>query len=154
MFFNNVLTVLDIGCLADVCFKIQIFLVISVLLVFMNPCKANNSAVNYCWPGLIFIFLSQDKDKENKTSANVMRELRIRKLCLNICVGESGDRLTRAAKVLEQLTGQTPVFSKGKVWDLKKICHFVRVGTPVDSCERGICKIRKSLQHRKLKHNI
>jgi hypothetical protein len=42
-----------------------------------------------------------------------MRQLRIRKLCVNICVGESGDRLTRAAKVLEQLTGQTPVFSKG-----------------------------------------
>ena len=31
-------------------------------------------------------------------------------------MGESGDRLTRAAKVLEQLTGgQTPVFSKGEI---------------------------------------
>lgn len=32
----------------------------------------------------------------------------------DISVGESGDRLTRAAKVLEQLTGQTPVTSKAR----------------------------------------
>merc|ERR1711964_598803 len=58
--------------------------------------------------------LARMADKEDKRANNQMRQLRIQKLCLNICVGESGDRLTRAAKVLEQLTGQQPVFSKAR----------------------------------------
>lgn len=61
-----------------------------------------------------------------------MRKLRIEKLVINICAGESGDKLTRtylvtklwfllpliscpgAAKVLDQLTGQQPVYSRAR----------------------------------------
>merc|ERR1711973_358455 len=62
----------------------------------------------------IIVAIMTDVVKSDK-SKNIMRDLRIHKLCLNICVGESGDRLTRAAKVLEQLTGQQPVFSKARL---------------------------------------
>eukprot|EP01036_Dinobryon_divergens_P026621 gene26621-35294_t len=52
--------------------------------------------------------MSEEKEK------NPMKTLKIDKLIINCSVGESGDRLTRAAKVLEQLTDKKPVYSKAR----------------------------------------
>merc|ERR1711861_27199 len=40
---------------------------------------------------------------------NEMRKVKCDKLVINIAVGESGDRLTKAVRVLQQLSDQTPV---------------------------------------------
>jgi hypothetical protein len=44
-----------------------------------------------------------------------MKKIFIEKVVINCCVGESGDRLTRAAKVLEELAGQKTVFSAARL---------------------------------------
>lgn len=78
---------------------------------------------------------------------NVMRDISIDKLILHCKVGESGDRLVRAGKVLEQLSGQTPVFSKAKhtirtfgIRKNEKIAVYVTVRgkKALDILERGL----------------
>ncbi|GAM20532.1 hypothetical protein SAMD00019534_037070 [Acytostelium subglobosum LB1] len=71
---------------------------------------AKKNATKAAAPAAAAPAVPEKKDKKD----NINRKLKIEKLILNICVGESGDRLVRAAKVLEQLTGQTPVYSKAR----------------------------------------
>merc|ERR1712209_59161 len=97
--------------------------------------------------GLFYRSSNMAPKKEQDEKNNPMRELRILKLCLNICVGESGDRLTRASKVLERLTGQQPVTSKARYtvrsFGIKRnekiACHCtVRGAKAEEILERGL----------------
>ena len=58
----------------------------------------------------LFLFSTMVQGQDEKD--NPLQELCICKLCLNIFVGESGERLILVAKVLELFTRQTAVFSK------------------------------------------
>ena len=44
-----------------------------------------------------------------------MRNIEIDKVVINCCVGEPGDKLTKAAKVLKDLSGQEPVLNQAKI---------------------------------------
>ncbi|MEM2192638.1 MAG: 50S ribosomal protein L5 [Candidatus Hadarchaeales archaeon] len=55
---------------------------------------------------------------------NPMRELRLEKVVINIGVGEGGDKLVKAEKVLKMISGQEPVRTYAKKtireWGVKK----------------------------------
>ena len=61
-------------------------------------------------------------------TVNPMNELRVTKVCVNIGVGEGGDRLLNAENVLEMVTGVKPQRTLGRIQnrDLK-----VRIGAPI-----------------------
>ena len=54
------------------------------------------------------------EQQKKKKQDNKMRDIHIEKMVLNIAVGKSGDELTKASKVLQDLTDQKPVMSRAK----------------------------------------
>merc|ERR1711920_51990 len=89
---------------------------------------------------------TSDATPKDKAS-NPMKEIYIEKLVLNICIGDGADRLTRAGKVLEELTGQDPVFSKARYTvrtfgirrNQKISCHVTMRGEKAEELlERGL----------------
>ena len=77
---------------------------------FISSLHRDHLSLSY--PVLIPYIAVRMVSQEEKAK-NPLRQLKVDKLIINCCVGESGDRLTRAAKVLEQLTDKKPVYSKG-----------------------------------------
>ncbi len=59
---------------------------------------------------------------------NPMRQVRIQKVTVNIGVGEGGEKLQKAEKVLTKLTGHTPVRTVGKEMNREL---GVRLGEPI-----------------------
>ena len=58
--------------------------------------------------------MTTTQEQSSKKALNKMREIFIDKLILNIGVGASGDKMTKAIKVLKDLTSQNPVTTRAK----------------------------------------
>lgn len=83
-----------------------------------------------------------------KREENPMRRIRVEKVVVNSCIGASPQRLERAAKIIEMLTGQKPELRNAK----KTIKGFgIYKGQPIAvrvtlRKERAIEFLRKALQ--------
>ena len=92
--------------------------------------------------------MSKEEETRKRWQETPMLKPKIRKITVNISVGQSGEPLEKATKVLEQLTGQKPVKRNAK----KTIRDFgIRKGEPISCCvtlrkEKAVEFLSKALQ--------
>ena len=73
-----------------------------VVFGFVRACGAARVVCAFAsrvGPGTDRFVCVMARSQADENTENPMRAIRIHKLVLNICVGESGDRLTKASKV-------------------------------------------------------
>eukprot|EP01084_Bolivina_argentea_P246574 412635_1 len=58
--------------------------------------------------------MSKTSAAKPSKKANKMKEIYIEKLVVNCNVGESGDKLTKASRVITALTGQEPIYGRAR----------------------------------------
>lgn len=67
----------------------------------------------------------------SETNANPMRQIRIEKVTLNIGCGDDAQKIEKAKKLLEMLTGKKPVVTRSKTRSTFKVTKGKPLGTMV-----------------------
>ncbi|MBL7147391.1 MAG: 50S ribosomal protein L5 [Nanoarchaeota archaeon] len=87
---------------------------------------------------------------------NIMRKIHIEKITLNIGVGESGDKLDKAVKILNKIAGQKPVktktFKRIPGWNIRPKLEIAAKVTIRKNTEKILKKLFNAVEN-KLQEN-
>ena len=87
-----------------------------------------------------------------KNPNNPMKEIRIEKITLNLGVGEAGDKLEKAVRLLQKITGQKPVktktFKRIPTWSIRPKLEIATKVTVRKNSEELLKRLFSSLNNK------